>query len=45
MRQDFAGMQGFSVRNLQRMRQFAQVYPDLAITTQLVSQLPWGHIT
>jgi predicted nuclease of restriction endonuclease-like (RecB) superfamily len=27
------------------MRQFAQVYPDLAITTQLVSQLPWGHIT
>jgi predicted nuclease of restriction endonuclease-like (RecB) superfamily len=45
MRQAFPEMQGFSVRNLQRMKQFATLYPDLSITTQAVSQLPWGHIT
>lgn len=44
MRQAFPQMQGFSVRNLQRMKQFAMLYPNLLITTQLVSQLPWGHI-
>lgn len=44
MRQAFPGMQGFSVRNLQRMRQFSQTYPNLAIAAQPVSQLPWGHI-
>src|SRR5579872_4484033 len=38
----FPGMLGFSVRNLERMRQFSRLYPDLAITTQAVSQLPWG---
>jgi predicted nuclease of restriction endonuclease-like (RecB) superfamily len=45
MRQAFPEMQGFSVRNLQRMKQFATLYPELSITTQAVSQLPWGHIT
>lgn len=45
MRQEFPEMQGFSVRNLQRMRQFAQLYPDLLITPQAVAQLPWGHIS
>lgn len=45
MRKAFPEMQGFSVRNLQRMRQFAASYPDLTIATQAVSQLPWGHIT
>lgn len=44
MRRAFPEMQGFSVRNLQRMRQFAQLYPDLAIAPQAVAQLPWGHI-
>jgi predicted nuclease of restriction endonuclease-like (RecB) superfamily len=44
MRQAFPQMQGFSVRNLQRMKQFASLYPDLLIATQAVSQLPWGHI-
>jgi predicted nuclease of restriction endonuclease-like (RecB) superfamily len=34
---------GFSIRNLERMRQFANEYPS-EITTQPVSQLPWGHI-
>ncbi len=45
MRQTFPEMQGVSVRNLQRMRQFATLYPDLSIATQAVSQLPWRHIT
>lgn len=45
LRKNSPGMKGLSVRNLQRMRQFSQTYPDLAIATQPVSQLPWGHIT
>ncbi len=45
MRQTFPEMQGFSVRNLQRMKQFATLYSKEAITTQAVSQLPWGHIS
>jgi Uncharacterized conserved protein len=36
---------GFSVRNLQRMRQFAAHYPDFKIVPQSVAQLPWGHIS
>ena len=35
---------GFSKRNLERMRQFAEFYPNLEIAAQPVSQLPWGHI-
>ncbi len=35
---------GFSVRNLQRMRQFAAYFPDFTIVPQAVAQLPWGHI-
>ncbi len=45
MRQAFPEMQGFSKRNLQRMRQFAQLYHDLLITPQAVAQMPWGHIS
>ena len=45
MRQAFPQMQGFSKRNLQRMRQFAEHYPDLLIAPQAVAQLPWGHIS
>ena len=45
MQQAFPGMQGFSVRNLQRMKQFSTLYPSISITTQAVSQLPWGHVT
>lgn len=44
MRQSFPEMQGFSVRNLQRMKQFSTLYVDISITTQAVPQLPWGHI-
>lgn len=45
MRKEFPEMQGFSVRNLQRMKQFATLYPKLPITPQAVAQLPWGHIS
>ncbi len=34
---------GFSVSNLERMRKFARLYPDL-ISAQAVRKLPWGHI-
>ena len=41
---EFPGMKGFSKRNLERMRQFASMYPGNEITPQAVSHLPWGHI-
>ena len=44
MRQAFPEMQGFSKRNLEYMRRFAQLYPRIEFTKQPVSQLPWGHI-
>lgn len=44
MRQEYSGMQGFSVTNLKRMRIFARMYPDLLKSPQVVDQLPWGHI-
>ncbi|HQS84910.1 MAG TPA: PDDEXK nuclease domain-containing protein [Alphaproteobacteria bacterium] len=40
----FPETRGFSIRNLERMRQFAQYYPVLDFTAQAVPQLPWGHI-
>ena len=43
LRSAFPEMRGFSERNLQFMRQFAQVWPQEAIVKQLGSQLPWGH--
>lgn len=43
LRQAFPDTQGFSVRNLERMRQFSSIYSD-SIAAQAVSQLPWGHI-
>ena len=44
LRQAFPGMSGFSKRNLEHMRRFAQIYPQLDFAKQPVSQLPWGHI-
>lgn len=41
----FPETSGFSVRNLQRMRQFVTYYPDFQILPQAVAQLPWGHIS
>jgi predicted nuclease of restriction endonuclease-like (RecB) superfamily len=40
----FPETRGFSVRNVERMRQFAQAYPSLELSAQAVPQLPWGHI-
>ncbi len=39
LRMSSPGMQEFSVRNLQRMRQFATLYPNLEIAPQTVAQL------
>ena len=36
-------MRGFTRRNLFRMRQFFETYPDRAIVTALLTQLPWTH--
>lgn len=44
MRQAFPEMQGFSKRNLEYMRRFTLLYPDIDFAKQPVSQLPWGHI-
>jgi predicted nuclease of restriction endonuclease-like (RecB) superfamily len=35
---------GFSAKNLQRMVQFAEVFPDDAIVVSLIRQLSWTHI-
>jgi len=40
----FPGVEGFSLRNLYRMRAFYQAYPEeQEFVTQPVSQIPWGH--
>ncbi len=42
----FPLMKGFSTRNLQYMRTFAEAYADeTQFTQQLVAQIPWGHHT
>jgi predicted nuclease of restriction endonuclease-like (RecB) superfamily len=37
------GIKGFEKRNLERMRQFYETYPDTEITTALRTQLSWTH--
>ena len=37
------GLKGFTRRNLFRMRQFHEAYPDPQIVTALLTQLPWTH--
>jgi len=44
LRDAFPDMKGWSVRNLERMRQLAQLYPGDEFPARAVSQLPWGHI-
>ncbi len=39
---EYGGAQ-FSVKNLNRMRLFAERFPDLSIWTPLVSKLSWSH--
>ena len=45
LQSSFPETSGFSVRNLQRMRQFAAHYPDFEIMPQSLAQLPWGHLS
>lgn len=39
----FPGIRGFSPRNLQYMRDFAEAWPDTEVWQQPVAKLPWGH--
>ena len=44
LKREFPGVEGFSRRNLERMRAFYLAYPDEGqFAAQPVSQLPWGH--
>lgn len=43
LKREFPDITGFSARNLQYMRTFAEAYPEEAITQRLVARLPWGH--
>jgi predicted nuclease of restriction endonuclease-like (RecB) superfamily len=37
------GIKGFEKRNLERMRQFYEIYPDFQIASALLTQLSWTH--
>ena len=37
------GLRGFTRRNLFRMRQFYEAYPDAQIVSALLTQIPWTH--
>ncbi len=37
------GIKGFQRRNLYRMRQFYEIYPDTEIVSALLTQLSWTH--
>jgi len=43
LRKDYAGLEGFSARNLWNMRRFYIEYKDLKNLQQLVAEIPWGH--
>jgi len=43
LRKDFTGEEGFSARNLWRMRQLYLEYKDYPNLTPLVSEIPWTH--
>lgn len=40
----FPDMKGFSLRNLNYMRKFAEEYPEIQFVQQVAAQLPWFHI-
>ena len=37
------GTKGFELRNVRRMMQFADLFPDLQVVSALVAQLSWSH--
>lgn len=45
LKREFPDMTGFSVRNLQYMRTFAESYLEEEITQRVVARLPWRQNT
>ncbi len=43
LREAFPGMQGWSARNLQYMRAFAEAYPDEEFVQAVLAQITWFH--
>lgn len=43
LKRTFPEMKGFSLRNLNYMRAFAEAYPDLAFVQAAPAQMPWYH--
>lgn len=43
IREEFPGIEGFSVRNIKYMKVFAREWQTDQIGQRLVAQLPWGH--
>ncbi|HEY9695861.1 MAG TPA: PDDEXK nuclease domain-containing protein [Trichocoleus sp.] len=43
LQKEFPEIKGFSARNVQYMRTFAEAYPDQQIMQQLAAQIPWFH--
>ncbi len=43
LRKAFPDIKGFSARNLNYMRAFAEAHPDETIVQQVVALIPWGH--
>lgn len=41
--QEHYGEKGFDIRNLRRMMQFAQNFPNVQIVAQAARQLSWSH--
>lgn len=41
--QEQYGKRGFQERNLRRMMQFAELFPDFQIVSELATQLNWSH--
>ncbi len=43
LRAEFNGVEGFSARNLHRMKQIYEEISNNSISPQLVAKIPWGH--
>ncbi|MGB5915198.1 MAG: PDDEXK nuclease domain-containing protein [Phormidesmis sp.] len=43
LKREFPDMKGFSTRNLNYMRKFAEAYPDREIVQRSAAQIPWRH--
>ncbi|MEL6971107.1 MAG: PDDEXK nuclease domain-containing protein [Bacteroidota bacterium] len=43
LKREFPDMKGFSTRNLNYMRKFAEAYPNREIVQRCAAQIPWRH--